>query len=153
MQSGASDNGIVLFLCAIAYHIRGNDLVREEPSLPDHFWAKVRPGRTSGPERTVPSGPPSPSDQGEKNILAENCHLAKICVYNIVPIKNFGTANNKDRYRGKDKYGNDWNIRLNDDGTQDWVRSQHQVINEGGRNIEPRPWDDETGLFRNPTRR
>ena len=36
MQSGASDNGIVLFLCAIAYHIRGNDLVREEPSLPDH---------------------------------------------------------------------------------------------------------------------
>lgn len=62
-------------------------------------------------------------------------------------------ANNKDRYRGKDKYGNDWNIRLNDDGTQDWVRSQHQVINEGGRNIEPRPWDDETGLFRNPTRR
>ena len=30
-------------------------------------------------------------------ILAENCHLAKICVYNIVPIKNFGTANNKDR--------------------------------------------------------
>ena len=36
-------------------------------------------------------------------------------------------ANNRDRYRGKDKYGNDWNIRLNDDGTQDWVRSQHQV--------------------------
>ncbi|MBR6271771.1 MAG: hypothetical protein IKR26_06425 [Lachnospiraceae bacterium] len=62
-------------------------------------------------------------------------------------------ANNKDRYKGKDKYGNDWNIRLNDDGTQDWVRSQHQVINEGGRNIEPRPWDDETGLFRNPTKR
>ena len=62
-------------------------------------------------------------------------------------------ANNKDRYKGKDKYGNDWNIRLNDDGTQDWVRSQHQVINEGGRNKEPRPWDDETGLFRNPTKR
>ena len=62
-------------------------------------------------------------------------------------------ANNRDRYRGKDKYGNDWNIRLNDDGTQDWVRSQHQVINEGGRNKEPRPWDDETGLFRNPTKR
>ncbi len=62
-------------------------------------------------------------------------------------------ANNKDRYKGKDKYGNDWNIRLNDDGTQDWVRSQHQVINEGGRNLTPRPWDDETGLFRNPTKR
>lgn len=62
-------------------------------------------------------------------------------------------ANNRDRYRGKDKYGNDWNIRLNDDGMQDWVRSQHQVINEGGRNKEPRPWDDETGLFRNPTKR
>ena len=62
-------------------------------------------------------------------------------------------ANDRDRYRGKDKYGNDWNIRLNDDGTQDWVRSQHQVINEGGSNKEPRPWDDETGLFRNPTKR
>ena len=62
-------------------------------------------------------------------------------------------ANNRDRYKGKDKYGNDWNIRLNDDGTQDWVRSQHQVINEGGRNKESRPWDDETGLFRNPTKR
>ena len=33
------------------------------------------------------------------------------------------------------------------------VADQHQVINEGGRNKEPRPWDDETGLFRNPTKR
>ena len=62
-------------------------------------------------------------------------------------------ANDSTKYKGKDKYGNDWNVRMNNDGTQDWVRSQHQVINEGGRNRTPRPWDKETGLFRNPTKR
>ena len=62
-------------------------------------------------------------------------------------------ANDSTKYKGKDKYGNDWNVRMNNDGTQDWVRSQHQVINEGGRNHTPRPWDKETGLFRNPTKR
>ena len=62
-------------------------------------------------------------------------------------------ANDSTKYKGKDKYGNVWNVRMNNDGTQDWVRSQHQVINEGGRNRTPRPWDKETGLFRNPTKR
>ena len=62
-------------------------------------------------------------------------------------------ANDSTKYKGKDKYGNDWNVRMNNDGTQDWVRSQHQVINEVGRNRTPRHWDKETGLFRNPTKR
>ena len=62
-------------------------------------------------------------------------------------------ANDSTKYKGKDKYGNDWNVRMNNDGTQDWVRSQRQIINEGGRNLTPRPWDKETGLYRNPTKR
>ena len=62
-------------------------------------------------------------------------------------------ANDTKTYWGKDKYGNDWHIRMNTDGSQDWVRSQNQTINDGGRNITPLPWDSETGLFRNPAKR
>ena len=42
---------------------------------------------------------------------------------------------------------------MNENGTQDWVRSQNQTINEGGRNLTTKPWDRETGLYRNPTKR
>ena len=62
-------------------------------------------------------------------------------------------ANDSNAYMGKDKYGNDWNVRMNENGTQDWVRSQNQTINEGGRNLMPKPWNKETGLYRNPTKR
>ena len=58
-------------------------------------------------------------------------------------------ANDNRYHMGVDKFGNDWNVRLNNDGTQDWTRSMNQVINEGGRNLTPINWNDETGLFRN----
>lgn len=58
-------------------------------------------------------------------------------------------ANDLNYFRGKDDYGNDWHIRINEDGTQDWVRHQNQVINEGGRNLEPVLWNKRTGLYRN----
>ncbi len=58
-------------------------------------------------------------------------------------------ANDVKFYTGKDKYGNDWHVRSNEDGTQDWVRHQNMVINEGGRNSSPLPWNPKTGLFRN----
>ena len=58
-------------------------------------------------------------------------------------------ANDDRYYVGKDKYGNDWHIRNNENGEQDWVRHQNMVINEGGRNSIPISWDPETGLFRN----
>ena len=58
-------------------------------------------------------------------------------------------ANDIEAYQGKDKYGNDWHVRLNEDGTQDWARCQNQKINDGGKNIEPLPWNEKTGLFRN----
>lgn len=58
-------------------------------------------------------------------------------------------ANNIEYYVGKDRYGNDWHIRNNEDGTQDWVRHQNMVINEGGKNSSPITWDIETGLYKN----
>ncbi len=62
-------------------------------------------------------------------------------------------ANNPDYHMGKDSRGNDWNVRQNFDGTQDWVRSQNNTINEGGRNTLPRQWDSETGLYNNVFKR
>ena len=62
-------------------------------------------------------------------------------------------ANDSTKFKGRDKYGNSWNITLNDDGKQPWVRYQNGVINEGGINDKPRPWDDETGLNQNPFKR
>lgn len=61
-------------------------------------------------------------------------------------------ANNPEYIMGKDKYGNIWNIKSFDDGSQDWVRYQNGVINEGGHNIVPRSWNDDTGL-NNPFRK
>ena len=58
-------------------------------------------------------------------------------------------ANDNRYHMGVDRFGNDWNVRLNNDRTQDWTRSMNQVIIEGGRNLTPINWNDETGLFRN----
>ena len=59
-------------------------------------------------------------------------------------------ANDEHYHAGQDKWGNDWNARLNDDGTQDWTRSRNMIINEGGRNDVPRPWHERTGLNYDP---
>ncbi len=62
-------------------------------------------------------------------------------------------ANDKHYHIGKDKWGNDWHVRNNADGTQDWVEHQNQRISDGGRNPYPKKWKDETGLKNNPLRR
>lgn len=62
-------------------------------------------------------------------------------------------ANDMDHYIGKDKWGNNWHVRQNSDGTQDWVEHQNQVVSDGGRNAIPKEWDDNTGLKYNPLRR
>lgn len=62
-------------------------------------------------------------------------------------------ANDSDKYAGKDKYGNSWNVETNNDGTQNWVRYQNGMINEGGQNASPRSWNSETGLNNNPIKR
>lgn len=59
-------------------------------------------------------------------------------------------ANDSSKYLGKDKWGNSWNARINEDGTQDWVVYRGNVIREGGKNLTPKPWNPETGLNFNP---
>ena len=61
-------------------------------------------------------------------------------------------ANNNKYHMGKDMYGNEWHIRINEDGSQDYTREMRQVINEGGKNEIPRSWDEMTGLNHNPAR-
>ena len=56
----------------------------------------------------------------------------------------------KSKFIGKDKYGNSWNVEITSDGKQNWVRYKYNVINEGGQNKTPRPWDPSTGLNKNP---
>lgn len=60
------------------------------------------------------------------------------------------TANDWKNYQGTDEHGNAWHIVLQEDKSQVWARSQNGIINEGGVNIKPRPWDKDTGLNENP---
>ncbi|MBE5857837.1 MAG: filamentous hemagglutinin family protein [Lachnospiraceae bacterium] len=62
-------------------------------------------------------------------------------------------ANDEKYYVGKDMWGNDWHVRQNSDGTQDWVEHQNKVISDGGKNSKPKNWDDVTGLKYNPLRK
>ena len=59
-------------------------------------------------------------------------------------------ANDEHYHVGKDMWGNDWHVRMNSDGTQDWVRHRNQEINDGGKNVVPRPWHERTGLNNDP---
>ena len=61
-------------------------------------------------------------------------------------------ANDEKYHLGKDKWGNDWHARNNEDGTQDWVEHRNLNIWDGGRNQVPKDWDEETGLKYNPLR-
>ena len=58
-------------------------------------------------------------------------------------------ANDVTAHAGKDIRGNDWNIRELDDGSQLWVSNKNGVIQNGGINRPPKPWDEFTGLSRN----
>ena len=63
------------------------------------------------------------------------------------------TANDQSAYKGIDKYGNVWHVKLDSNGRQLWTRSRNGIINEGGRNEIPLKWDSETGLNHNPFRK
>ena len=58
-----------------------------------------------------------------------------------------------DAHAGKDIHGNDWNIRDLEDGSQLWVTSKNGVIQNGGLNKPPKPWDEFTGLSQNIVKR
>ena len=58
-------------------------------------------------------------------------------------------ANDERMHVGRDSRGLDWNMKMNDDGSQLWVCSKDGVIQNGGINNPPHKWDDMTGLSRN----
>ena len=59
-------------------------------------------------------------------------------------------ANDNNYYVGLDKYGNKWNVKIDDDGYQLWVEHRNGIIQEGGRNYIPKKWNVETGLNKPP---
>ena len=58
-------------------------------------------------------------------------------------------ANNSSAHIGKDSRGIDWHVSYNEDGSQNWVCHRDGVIQDGGRNMIPREFDEETGLKNN----
>jgi len=61
-------------------------------------------------------------------------------------------ANDKSKYYGKDQWGNSWNIEIDANGNQNWVRYRNDIINNAGQNKSNaiRDWDPLTGLNNNP---
>lgn len=62
-------------------------------------------------------------------------------------------ANDMKCHVGKDIRGNDWHVKELGDGSQLWVSVRDGIIQDGGLNRPPRPWDEMTGLSRNTFRR
>ncbi len=61
-------------------------------------------------------------------------------------------ANDKSKYYGKDQWGNSWNIEIDANGNQNWVRYRNDIINNAGQNKSNaiRDWAPLTGLNNNP---
>ena len=58
-------------------------------------------------------------------------------------------ANNSENYKGTDMHGNRWYSKTLPDGKQIWVYVKNGIIQNGGINNSPRPWDNDTGYNRN----
>lgn len=58
-------------------------------------------------------------------------------------------ANDEKNHVGKCRRGLDWHSKLNKDGSQYWVSHREGVISDGGVNLIPRGFNEETGLKRN----
>ena len=59
-------------------------------------------------------------------------------------------ANDVHHHVGRDAHGNDWHFRELEDGSQLWTSSRNGIIQEGGLNNPPRPWNERTGLNNDP---
>lgn len=56
------------------------------------------------------------------------------------------TCNDESNYLGTDKNGNRWYAQILPDGSQVWVTTRDGIIQNGGINYPPLPWDPENGL-------
>ena len=106
-------------------------------------------GNTKGNKNNNSGSVQLPKNQAQlKHIFRESKGHLKDTILNHKLLVTL--ANNKKYYRGTDKYGNKWNIKIEKNGKQLWVRYKNGKINEGGRNEKILPWDSETGLNHNP---
>ena len=56
------------------------------------------------------------------------------------------TASNPNNLLGVDIYGNKWFTSIQSDGGQVWVQTRNGIIQNGGINYPPKPWNPTTGL-------
>lgn len=59
-------------------------------------------------------------------------------------------CNDPSCYLGTDRFGAKWYARLNEDGTQTWVKCFNDRISDAGKNIVPRDMNPKTGLNNEP---
>ncbi len=105
-------------------------------SIPDELKGEVK----------LPS-----NDAQLRHIFREKEGHLKDTVENRKTLLNL--ANDMDAHVGKDARGNDWHMKINEDGSQLWVETRDGVIRNGGLNNPPKPWDEDTGLKYNPFRK
>ena len=53
---------------------------------------------------------------------------------------------------GTDAAGNTWYEKIQEDGSQLWASTRGGVLQNAGKNVVPRDWDDATGFHRKPFR-
>ena len=59
-------------------------------------------------------------------------------------------CNDPSCYLGTDRFGAKWYARLNEDGTQTWVKCFNDRISDAGKNVVPRDMNPKTGLNNEP---
>ena len=59
-------------------------------------------------------------------------------------------VNDESNYRGTDKDGCKWYIKIAKNGGQYWAKVKNGIVSNAGYNRSPIEWDDDTGLCKNP---
>lgn len=59
-------------------------------------------------------------------------------------------VNDKTKFMGVDKNGNEWYVEKLENGSQLWAEVRNGIVQEGGLNNTPRKWNDNTGLNHSP---
>lgn len=96
------------------------------------MWKKIRPPRKIIPEKRA------------RHIFRESDGHLKDTPDNRRTLEDL--ANDSKSRLGTDARGNEWNARIEKDGSQTWTQSRGGEIINGGSNATPRPYNPETGL-------
>lgn len=67
--------------------------------------------------------------------------------------------NDNSAYKGTDKSGCKWYIKIAKNGAQYWAKVHNEILSDGDYNKSPKKWNNDTGLFKskpnnyNPTKK